>query len=197
MLSGWTFWLLYAIVRAAMFLWHPVFRVRGRENLPAEGGYVICPNHSGLADPVWVVLAMRAGFIPRIMAKKELFSVPFLSRLITWLGAFGVDRDGADVGAIKTALRCLRDGQPLLLFPEGTRVKPGKEVQPKGGAVVLAARAGCPIVPVYLTAKRRPFSPMTCVFGQPYTVEKKLTDEEQTREIERLMEKIYEMGERA
>lgn len=194
MLSGWIFWLLYVPVRAAMFLWHPVFRVRGRENLPTEGSYVICPNHSGLADPIWVILAMRKGFIPRIMAKKELFSVPFLGKLVTWLGAFGVDREGADVGAIKQALRCLKDGQPLMIFPEGTRVKPGKLVEPKGGAIVLAARAECPIVPVYLTAKRRPFSPMTCVFGTPYTVEKRLNEEQQAREIRRLMDTIYEMG---
>lgn len=197
MLSGWIFWPLYAIVRAAMFLWHPVFHVRGRENLPAEGSYVICPNHSGLADPVWVVLAMKAGFIPRIMAKKELFSVPLLRNLVTWLGAFGVDRDGADVGAIKLALRCLKDGQPLMIFPEGTRMKPGKQVEPKAGALVLAARAQCPIVPAYLTARRRPFSPMTCVFGQPYTLEKRLSEQEQAQELQRLMKTIYEMGEKA
>ena len=198
MLSGFWYRLLYTIVRAGMFLWHPVFRVIGRENIPASGSYLICPNHSGLADPIWIVLAMKLGHVPRIMAKKELFRIPILNKLLAWLGVFGVDREGIDVNAIKIGLRCLKDGQQLMVFPEGTRVKPGKSVEPKRGAVVLAYRTDSPILPVYLSARRKPFSPMTCVFGAPYKLEfggRKPTDAELEKAVHDLMDNVYKMGE--
>ena len=51
--------ILYCIVRFVLFFWHPVFRVSGRENIPQDGNVLICANHSGLADPVWLVFALR------------------------------------------------------------------------------------------------------------------------------------------
>ena len=198
MLNGFWYRLLYALVRLGLFFWHPVFRVIGRENIPADGAYVICPNHSGLADPIWIVLAMKLDHVPRIMAKKELFRIPILNKLITWLGAFGVDREGVDINAIKMGLRCLKEGQQLMIFPEGTRVRPGKVVEPKRGAMVLAHRTGCPILPVYLSVKRRPFGPITCIFGEPYKLNfdgKKPTDAQLETAVQDLMKNIYRMGE--
>lgn len=197
MLSGFWYRLLYGLVRAAMFLYHPVLRIVGKENIPASGRYLICPNHSGLADPIWVVLAMNPGHVPRIMAKKEIMEVPVLNKLLAWLGVFGVDRDGIDVNAIKTGLRCLKEEQQLMIFPEGTRVKPGKTVHPKRGAVLLANRTDSPILPVYLTVKRYPFSPITCVFGKPYKPDfhgKKPSEEQLEQATLELMDTIYEMG---
>lgn len=192
--------LIVAIVRFAMFFWHPVFRVIGRENVVKEGRMMICANHSGAADPIWVVFALRLGHIPRIMAKKEVMEVPLLGWILKKFGVFGVDRDGADISAIKTGLRCLNDDQQILVFPEGTRVKPGETVEPKRGAVTLAARTNTPILPVYLTTNRYPFSPLTCVIGKPYTLEfagRRATDEELKQRSEELMEKIYKLGEQA
>lgn len=200
MLSGWVYHVLYVIVRAVMFLYHPVFRVIGRENVPKEGRLLICPNHSGLADPVWVVLALRLGHIPRIMAKKEIMKFPLFAWFFRQLGVFGVDRGGNDVNAIKTGLRCLKDGQQLMIFPEGSRVKQGKTIEPKRGVMLLAHRTDTPILPVYLTAKRYPFSPLTCVIGKPYKPEygcEKPTDEQLDRQVQLLMAQIYEMGEKA
>ncbi len=199
MLSGWIYKLLYVIVRAAMFLYHPVFQVYGRENVPKEGRLLICPNHSGMADPIWIILALRLGHIPRIMAKKELMKVPLLGWLIQKLGAFGVDRGGNDVSAIKTGLRCLKDEQQLLIFPEGSRVRAGKKVEPKRGVMLLAHRTDTPILPVYLTSKRYPFSPLKCVIGAPYKPDygcDKPTDQQLEDEVHRLMAQIYEMGEK-
>ena len=181
-----------------MFLWHPVFHVIGKENIPESGAYLICPNHRGMADPIWVILAMKLEHIPRIMAKKEIFRVPLLNKLVTWLGAFGVDREGVDIQAVKTGLRCLKDGQQLMVFPEGTRVKPGMRISPKRGALVLAYRTGCPILPVYLSVNRKPFGPITCVFGKPYTLDfggTKPTDSQMQSAAQELMDQIYEMGE--
>ncbi len=198
MRGGLIYGFLVAIVRVAMFFWHPVFRVVGRENIIKDGRAMICANHSGMADPIWIIFAMRLGHVPRIMAKKEILDVPLLGDLLRYFGVFGVDRGAADIGAIKTGLRCLHDEQQLLIFPEGTRVKHGQKVPPKRGAVMLAARAEAPIIPVYLTAKRYPFSPLTCIIGEPYAVKtegKRLSDDELECLSEELMKKIYELGE--
>lgn len=189
---------LLPLVRAGLFFYHPVFRVVGRENVPHNGRLVICANHSGLADPLWIVHALRLGHIPRIMAKKEALEMPVLGKILERIGVFGVDREGIDVAAIKKGLKCLKDEEELLIFPEGTRVKPGKIVEPKRGAVVLAARTNSPILPVYLTAQRRPFSKMKCIIGTPYTMEfagLKPTEAELELETKRMMEKIYKLGE--
>lgn len=197
MLRGFWYWVVFYIVRVAMFLYHPVFRVKGRENIPQNGGFLICPNHSGMADPFWVLFALRLNHIPRIMAKKEVMKIPLLGRLLEWFGVFGVDREGVDVNAIKVGMRTLKEGQQLMVFPEGTRVRPGKIIVPKRGAMVLAHRTGSPILPVYLSRRKYPFCPITCVIGEPYYLEfeGKPTDVQMQEEVEALVRRIYEMGE--
>lgn len=192
--------LLIWAVRVVLFCWHPCVKVIGRENIPQQGRLLICGNHSGMADPFWIVVSMKIDHIPRIMAKKELMDVPVLGWVLKKIGVFGVDRGAADVQAIKTGLRCLQNEEQLLVFPEGTRRKEGQVVTPKRGALMLAARTDTPILPVYLTAKRYPFSPMTCIFGEPYRLQyesKKPTDEELDQAAQSLMDRIYQMGEQA
>ena len=186
---------IYWPVLFVMSLLHfPIFK--GRKNLP-EGGALLCSNHSGLADPVWVVLLMRDKQMPWFMAKKEVMEAPVLGRFLSWFGAFPVDRDGADINAIKKSLGYLKNGDKLLIFPEGTRVKKGKQVEPKSGAVLLAHRAGVPIVPIYLTPTRKPFQPIRCIMGEPYHPEfsaRRPSAEELEAETAKLMQKIYDLG---
>ncbi len=113
---------LYALCRFGFFLWHPVFRVHGRENVP-EGGALICCNHSGMADPLWVIFAMGRKNRMKIMAKVQLIRIPLLGPFLQWAGVFGVDRGNNDIGAIKTALRVLKEGQKLLLFPVPVEIR--------------------------------------------------------------------------
>ena len=180
-----------------MFLYHPVFRVKGREHIPQEGSFLICPNHSGMADPIWVIFALRLNRVPRIMAKKQVMSIPVIGKLVEWLGAFGVDREGVDINAIKIGMRTLKDGAQLMVFPEGTRVKDGQSVVPKRGAMVLAHRTNSPILPVYLSRRKYPFCPITCVIGKPYHLEfdGRPTDDQMQEAANDLMRSIYEMGE--
>lgn len=172
-------------------------RFSGRENLP-QGGAMLCANHSGLADPIWVVLLMHDKQMPWFMAKKEVMDKPVIGRFLSWFGAFGVDREGADITAIKTSLGHLRDGDKLLVFPEGTRVKKGKQVTPKHGAVLLASRAGVPIVPIYITPNRKLFQPIRCIMGEPYFPQvppRHASSEELAQATQELMQKIYSLGE--
>ena len=122
-------------------------RVTGTERVPADGGLVVAANHRSYLDP-----PLLGTWFPRtinFMAKQELFRIFGLGWLITQWHAFPVDRDRADLASIRRALRILKDGGVVGIFPEGTRNLAG-EAKARGGAVLLAATAGCPVVPVAL-----------------------------------------------
>ena len=117
-------------------------RVIGAENLPAEGGCLLCSNHTSMRDVV--VLAAALPRQPRYMAKKELFKIPLLSQLIRALGAFPVDRGGADVSSIKKSIAMIEGGEVVSLFPQGHRVKGrcARGTPIKNGAGLIAYRSG-------------------------------------------------------
>lgn len=198
MIGGWVYRLLYCLVRTAFFVWHPVYRVVGREHVPKSGKLVICANHSGMADPLWAIMSLRLGHIPRVMAKKEALSYPVIGRILTALQVIGVDRGIADIHAIKEGIRALRNDQQLLIFPEGTRVRNRVDSKPKRGAVTLAAKTNAPVLPMYISMRTRPFQPVTVVIGAPYVLTfagTKPTDEELEEANRALMDRIYQMGE--
>ena len=105
-------------------------RVIGAENLPAEGGCLLCSNHTSMRDVV--VLAAALPRQPRYMAKKELFKIPLLSQLIRALGAFPVDRGGADVSSIKKSIAMIEGGEVVSLFPHADKERCGTYRVPLG-----------------------------------------------------------------
>ena len=187
--------ILYVLFWVFIRFYHwPIFK--GRENLP-EGPCVICANHSGFADPLWVFLLMGTRVPPWTMARKSLFEKPIFGAFLHSLRAFPVDRDNVDLAAVKKSLAVLKQGEKLLIFPEGTRVKKGKKSEPKSGAVLLAQRAGVPLVPVYITHGRKPFQPVKAIMGEPYTPaysSRRPDAEELERHTAELMAKIYALG---
>ena len=121
--------LLYCIVKPFFCLCHPVRSV-GRENIP-EGAVVLCANHTALTDPLFVCFAAKMRYQIRPMAKIELSRVPLIGWLLGKAGVIYVDRGHADVKAVKSALACLKGEGKLLIFPEGTRVHEGEDVDRK------------------------------------------------------------------
>ena len=120
--------------------------VIGRENVPATGGVILCPNHVSHVDPPAVGAGMRRQV--HFMAKDELFRVPVLGFLIAGFGSFPVRRGTADRKAIKRAIELLEEGRVICLFPEGTRSPDGRLQEPELGASLIALRTGAPVVPV-------------------------------------------------
>ena len=185
------FAILYCIVYPFFNLVHPC-RAIHRERLP-EGGAILCPNHTTLSDPLFVVFALGLKTKPQVMAKAELMRIPVLGWLLGKAGVFAVDRGKADVGAVKRALKCLKDGDKLLMFPEGTRSKDGELGEGKRGAAMFAIRTGVPIVPMYIPAKKTWFRRTPVVFGEPFVPRiegKKGTSEDYERVADELMERI-------
>src|SRR5215210_3363453 len=141
--------LLYSLVRwvvagASRVLFR--VRVRGLENMPKHGGYVLAPSHRSMMDIPFSGWLTRRRL--RYMGKQSLFDIPVVGWLFTILGGFPVQRDGTDRKALRESMAMLQGGEILLVYPEGTR-QHGPKIQPlQPGAAYLALRAGVPIVPV-------------------------------------------------
>lgn len=194
-ITDYWFHVLYTVIWPFFHLFRPIC-VEGRENIP-DGPAVICPNHSSLGDPFFVVFAF--GRMPvRAMAKIQIMRVPFIGWILGKAGVFGVDREKADIKAMKTALKVLKSGNKLLLFPEGTRVKEGESVSIKTGAAMFATRTNAPLLPVYIPTRKKWFRPNRVVIGQPYHPVfegRKPTPEELDAISTDLMERVRKLGE--
>ena len=189
--------------RVFHFVFYPIlwvlfpFTIHGRENVPTDRAVVLCANHAHAIDPFLICLALPRHVPVRIMAKKELMDTPLLGGFLGRLGAFGVDRGHSDLNAVKTAIKTVRDGAHLLVFPEGTRVKRQGEVQPKGGVVMIAMRTGAPLLPVYVGKPHKLFHMTHIVFGEPYepkTAARHGTAEEYQAYADEIVRRAYDLG---
>src|SRR3954468_24634239 len=140
---------VYWIVRALFQpFFHVYFRLSriGREHIPADGPVILAANHRSFLDPfVIATLARRPLYY---VAKRELFERRWQGWLLNALGAFPVDRGSGDRDMIDTAKAILARGDAVLIFPEGTRIRPGSLGRPKRGVGRLALETGAPVVPV-------------------------------------------------
>ena len=183
---------LYFLVSITLGL---LFRVKsvGRSNIPA-GPAVFCAAHSGMSDPFLLCLAAKRKNHMHMMAKIELFKNPILRRLISAAGTFPIDRSKTDITAIKTALSLLKQGEKIVIFPEGTRADEDFAVAAKAGAVRIAEKAGVPIVPVYIPRKKSIWRRVPIVIGKPFYInpeKQKLPPEAYDGLAESLMQSIY------
>lgn len=139
----------YAVASGLVKLWAGVcFRlsVEGRENLPTSGPYLLAPVHRSNIDFLMVSTVTRQRV--RFLGKEELWKVAALGRLIGSLGAFPVHRDNVDREALRRCIEILANGEPLTIFPEGTRQSGPVVKDLFEGVAYVAARAGVPVVPV-------------------------------------------------
>lgn len=191
------FRILYPIAWFFFNLVHPGKAI-GRQQVP-QGPCLLCGNHTRYSDPFFILFALGRKDHPYIMAKGELLRYPILGWILKKVGVFGVDRGKSDVKAIKEALRVLKDGHKLLLFPEGTRFRDGETQGAKTGAAMLALRTGVPIVPIWMPAKKKWFAPTPVVFGDPYYPETaegaKPTPDDYRRVADDLLARIMTLGE--
>lgn len=191
------FWVIRTTARFGMFFWHPIFKVQGRENIP-QGGCVICANHSSGSDGPWLVFAIKPKKMMRIMVKEQVMHFPILKYLFQGLNFIGVRRGEGDITAIKKAMKALKDGEQLMIFPEGTRVKDGCRISAKTGAAMLSVRTGTPVLPVYLETKRHFWSRLHAVIGEPYhmvPVGTRVSGEQLQQLTDEMMDKIYALEE--
>lgn len=152
-------------------------KVVGRHNIPVSGAFLLAPIHRSNVDTPLAAAVTRRRL--RFMGKDSLWKVPAIGWVMSALGAFPVTRGVADREALRTCVAVLEGGEPLVLFPEGTR-QSGPVVQPLfDGAAYVAVKAGVPIIPVGIGGSemvmpkgKKMIRPHKCVVvvGEPITV---------------------------
>ncbi len=162
------FTFLITVVKIALSFVSPS-KVYNEENLP-KGAAILCPNHTTLRDPLYVAVTLGYRHRLAFMAKAELFCNALTKWFFGSINAFPVKRGAGDLGAVKKSLEALKDGRKLIMFPEGTRVKEGEEVEAKAGAAMLAAKTGVPIIPIYIKNGNTFFKRVKLFIGEPITV---------------------------
>ena len=142
-------------------------RVFGLQHVPRTGPVLLACNHQSFFDPVSATLA-----IPRecnYMARDTLFLNPWFGRFISSVNAFPVKRGAGDIGAVKEILRRLRDGKPVLVFPEGTRTRDGAIGPINVNSLLIAKKAGAAIVPTVIDGAFEAW-PRTQLFPSPQSI---------------------------
>lgn len=145
-------------------------RVSGRENIPS-GAAIICSNHSSNFDPPMLAIYFGVKHKMHFMSKAELLDIPILGFLLKQAGVFPVHRgENTDIQAIRTAMKILKNGEKVMMFPQGTRVLEGEYIAAKTGAVRIASKLGVPVLPVYITSGGKAFKKSVMIIGKPYHV---------------------------
>ena len=138
--------------RFAKTVIHPIFkwllpvRVKNVENIPSEGSYILCSNHTSMTDPFFMVVNFKRQI--HFMAKAELFKNIIFKNVLYAAGAFDVNRGKGDMNAIENAEKLIREGKILGIFPEGTRYKTGAPRKAKSGIAYIAMHTHANILPI-------------------------------------------------
>ena len=155
----------------------------GVENIPAEGGFILASNHVKALDPVFIALGVKDRQI-HFMGKKELFEKPIVRSILKKANGFPIVRGGKDTEALDYAIRVVKEGRILGMFPEGTRSKDYKPARAKSGIGLIAKEAKADILPVsiYNRDNMKKGTKLTIRFGEVIPYEKLGFTEEGSRE---------------
>jgi len=178
------------------------YRVRfsGRENIPMEGGVLVVSNHQSHLDPPLVGIACPRQM--RYVARDTLFSFKPFGWYLKSVGAIPIDREGIGLSGIKTALKLLKNGEMVLIFPEGTRTNDGEIAPFRPGFTALAVRSKSAILPVAIEGAFQAFprnrkwprlGRIRVHFGKPVMPDEyeKLDERELLAEVERRVRECH------
>lgn len=180
--------------------------IEGLENVPPSG-VLFCPNHIHNLDPLVIAAALPVNSRLHFMGKAELFNI---CRPLTWffhqLGGFPVNRGGNDIQAVKTAIQALKDGDNLMIFPEGTVIRDGVghadglPAHAKAGVAMIGVRTGATIIPVFVSGEKKFLHRCRVVFGKPYVpvyTGRRGTAEEMQKIADDILKEAYALGSQA
>ncbi len=177
---------------------HILFKIEFKniEILDKYDKCIICANHSRIFDPTYLYPKVENMYT---VAKAELYEKKFNLPLLEYTNAIPIKRNALDISGIKNIINTIneKDKIRLLIFPEGGVYKENyieNKRKTKSGAVYIAATAGVPIIPVYMTSRPKFFSKITVTFGEPFIVNPDvLNDKKLLRsEAKRLINYIYD-----
>lgn len=180
--------LFYRLAHLVLGLIFKIFfrlRVVGCKNVPATGPLILACNHVSYLDPP--VLGCSFPRPVLFLARRSLFDKPVLGFLFRHLHVRSIIREGHDLTALRTVLRDLKDGNVVVLFPEGTRSLSGELQTAKPGIGFLALKSEVPVVPVYIRGTYEAWpkgqghiklTAITTYFGTPIDFQQVLASDE-------------------
>lgn len=197
----WFLWLLFGLIARVCFR----FRAAGQTRVPRNGGLLVAANHGSYLDiPILGIgIPRRVAFLGR----QDLFPVLGLRWACRRLGWIPIRQDRLDREGFAKAVRLIKEGKAVVIYPEGTRTMDGRLQPGKPGIGVIVEETGCPVVPAYIQGahqalppgtSRVRFHPIRVTFGEPINFSKdaqELKGKEFYRHVSRtVMERIAELG---
>ena len=169
-----------------------VFRVKkvGEKNVPKQGAYIMCANHVSNWDPPILVASTKRKLY--VMAKAELFKNNFIKWIAKECCVFPVKRGKMDMEAMKFSLKILKEGEILMLFPEGTRKGMEKNGKAQNGAAFMALRTGVPVIPVGIQGEMKPFHKVKLNYGKPLYLTKYQTNKQEKELLDKVSKEIMD-----
>lgn len=182
---------LAKIVEFVLFVYCKVvyrLKIVGTENIPDEQ-VIFCANHRSFIDPPIIKVTCKRDV--RFLARESLANSKFFAFLGWIFEVIYVKKDAKDIAALKNTLLCIKKGESIALFPEGTRNGLEKGESVKGGAAFFTIKTGVKVVPVGISGEIKPFNKLTVTYGKPldFSMYKDPKDKE---EVEIVTNKIME-----
>jgi 1-acyl-sn-glycerol-3-phosphate acyltransferase len=168
-----TYWLFATLARILSRLFFG-YRIVHRERLPESGGLILAANHQSYFDPPLVGICSRRAV--HYLARKSLMDWPFFGPMFPDMNVIPVDRDGNDMSALKKVIHKIREGEGVVLFPEGTRSPDGRLQPAQPGVGLVIAKTLAPVVPMRIFGSYEAFPknskglklrPIRVVVGEP------------------------------
>jgi len=174
-------------------------RVEGKENVPTDGGVILCANHRSYHDVV--VLGVASPRNLHFLAKYELWSHWFFAKLFTALGGIPVNREKPSMETLKRTVSTLKDGRAIAIFMQGGRRTDINSDDVKSGVALFAVKGKVPVVPVNITSKFKLFSRVDVNIGAPISFEEfwdtKVRTEQLNTIAQRIVDAIARLGEKS
>ncbi len=174
-------------------------RVVHPERMIEEGPLILAVNHSSYFDPPLAgICSKRAVYY---LARKSLLKWPILGPLFPDMNVIPVERDGNDMSALREVIKKVKDGNGIVLFPEGTRSKDGNLQKAKAGIGLVIAKTGAPVMPMRVFGafeafpkgtKRMKFTRITVVIGEPIYFTKEELSDNSRENYQRLSDRVME-----
>jgi len=194
--------LVYCIFyNLAKLLAKTLFRMRvvHPERMIEEGPLILAVNHSSYFDPPLAGICSRRAVY--YLARKSLLKWPFFGPLFPDMNVIPVERDGNDMSALREVIKKVKEGNGIVLFPEGTRSKDGHLQKAKAGIGLVIAKTGAPVVPMRIfgayeafpkNSKRMRFTKITVVIGEPIHFTKEEISDSTRETYQKLSDRVMD-----
>jgi 1-acyl-sn-glycerol-3-phosphate acyltransferase len=196
---------LYIVSRLIGWLYFKLFhnlKIRGIENIPQKEAFIVASNHVSNFDPI--LLGVASPRFLYYLAKEDLFKNRIVSWYLKCIRLVPIKRGGQSLKALKTAIKLLREGEPLVIFPEGTRALGDTLREAKKGLGFLVAKTRVPVVPCYVSGTEKALPkgsakprhcPITVYIGKPIRFGDSAREEDRYTVIsKKVMTQINELG---